>query len=277
MLPEYDMEETASFVSQLGFDGIEWRVRRIRDDQLGKPYSPWGNAKNDLPPERLVKEAEHLRRVCRDAGLAIASLATYVTADDLEEVRILAEGASACGAPSFRVGAPRRYDRTVNYNELYDEAVETYGKALEITRGFGVKVLVEIHGGTIIVSASLAHRLVSNFKPDEIGVIYDTNNMTIEGFETYKMGLELLGPYLAHLHVGNHIPKPGPPQPDGTVNWSWEGASLAEGLSDYPQLMRDLKSVGYEGFISLEDFREMPAEVKLEEGLTYLKAIEASG
>jgi len=274
MLPEYNMEETAELLKRTGYDGAEWRVRRIPEDQRGKPYNAWGNVKNDLTPEKLVKEAERLVRVCSDNGISIAGLATNARADQLDDIRLLAEGSAACKAPFFRVGATRNYNRTVSYNELYKEAVDAYSRALDITRSYKTRIAVEIHGGTIMVSASLAHRVVSNFDPKDIGVIYDTNNMTREGFECYKMGLELLGPYLAHVHVGNHVPKPGKTLPDGTVEWVWEGASLAAGLTHYRQVMADLKAVGYSSFISLEDFRPMPAEEKLREGLNYLKSIE---
>ena len=273
-LPQFDMRETSELLSRLGFDGAEWRVRRISEERRGAPYSPWGNHKNDLSPDNLKARADELKAMERDYGVAIAGLATAVEADQLEDIRILSEGAAACDAPFFRVGAPKRYDRTTNYNDLYDEAVRAYEGALEITRSYGVRVLVEIHNGTIMVSASLAYRIVSHFDPKDIGVIYDTNNMTREGFETYRMGMELSGPYLAHLHVGNHAPKPGETLEDGTVAWGWEGASLAAGLTDYRQVMADLKAVGFDGFISIEDFRDMDAEEKLKEGIGYLKGIE---
>ena len=56
-------------------------------------------------------------------------------------------------------------------NEMFDEAVAHYAAALEVTRSFGVKIIVEMHGGTLHPSASLAHRIVSNFSSDDIGVI----------------------------------------------------------------------------------------------------------
>ena len=273
-LPQFDMRETAELLSRLGFDGAEWRVRRIPEERKGEAYSPWGNHKNDLSPDNLKARADELKAMERDYGVAIAGLAPAVQADQWEDIRLLAEGAVACGAPFFRVGAPKGYDRTANYNDLYDEAVRAYEGALEITRSYGVRVLVEIHNGTIMVSASLAYRIVSHFDPKDIGVIYDTNNMTREGFETYRMGMELLGPYLAHLHVGNHAPKPGKTLADGTVEWVWEGAGLAAGLTDYRQVMADLKAVGFDGFISIEDFRDMDPEEKLREGIGYLKGIE---
>ena len=148
LLPEYDLEETAELLSRLGYDGVEWRVRRIPEGQRGQPYSPWGNVKNDLPPERFAAEGERLRRVCADYGLAIAGIASNAACTDLDDVRLLAEGCAACGASFFRLGAPTGYNRTRPYPELLQEAVDAFGAALEITRGYGVKPVVEIHMGT---------------------------------------------------------------------------------------------------------------------------------
>lgn len=275
LLPEYSLEESAELLSRVGYDGVEWRVRRIPAEQRDKPYSMWGNHKNDLTPDVLAKEGERVRRVSADHGLAISALASNASCTDLNEVKLLAEGAAACGAPAFRLMAPSGYDRTRPYPELLEEAVEGFSKALEITRSYKVKVLVEIHMGTLTVSASQAYLLVRHFSPEDIGVIYDFNNMTKEGFETYRMGLELLGPYVAHVHIGNHAPRPDKVLPDGTQSWTWDNVSLWQGLSNLPQGMADLKAVGYGGFISLEDFRSMPAEEKVREALDYLKRVEA--
>lgn len=275
MIPDYDLEETARLLSELGYDGVEWRVRRIPDSQAGKPYTPWGNVKNDLTPEKLAADPTPLLDVTKRYNLPIAGLATAVSASDLDDVRLAAEGCAACGAPFFRVGAPDRYDhRTQNYHDLYRRSVDAFGAAIRIVHGYGVRIVVEIHRGTLTVSASLAHRLVSNFAPADIGVIYDLSNMTMEGFECCRMALELLGPYLTHVHVGGHRPVQKETRPDGTVVWEWEGTSLAAGLIDYPQCLADLKAVGYQGFVSVEDFRALTVREKLEESIRYLKALD---
>ena len=45
---------------------------------------------------------------------------------------------------------------------------------------------------TISCSAGLAHRLVNGFDPDHIGVLFDPGSMVHEGYESYRMGMELL-------------------------------------------------------------------------------------
>ena len=275
MLPELTLEEQAGLLQRLGYDGIEWRVRRVPEEARGRGFSEWGAHKNDLTPETFLANGERMKRVAADHGLAIAGLASNAPATDLEQLRLLAEGAAACGAPFIRVGCPRGYDGTEDYNLLYEEAVEAYGKALEVVSSHGVKAALEIHGGTIHPSVSLAHRIVSNWEPPRVCVIYDPNNMVVDGYETTEVALELLGPYLGHVHVGGHKPVAKSRDETGTVEWRWESVSLGEGLYDHPRLLKKLKLMGYAGFISVEDFRDAPAEEKLSNAIDYLRRVEA--
>ncbi len=277
LLPELGLEEQAALLQRLGFDGVEWRVRRVPEGARGQGYGFWGEHKNDLTPENLAEHAARMKQVAADHGLAIAGLATDVSAEDLEQVKRLAEGAAACGAPFIRVSVPRRYEGTVNYWTLYEEAVEAYGRALEAAAPFGVKFCLETHNGTIHTSASLAYRLVSNFSPERVGVIYDPQNMAMDGYETTELALELLDKYVGHCHVGGHRPVEKGRDANGTVQWDWPGCPMAEGTYSHPRLLAKLKAMQYPHFISIEDFRSLPAEEKLREGITYLRAVEAGG
>lgn len=276
MLPQLTMEEQAELLQRLGFDGIEWRVRRVPESQRGKGFSEWSEHKNDLTPENFAANAAKMKQVASDHGLAIVGIASNAPATDLAQVKLLAEGAAAGGIPFVRIGCPRGFDGSVNYNTLYDEAVDAYGKALDAIAPFGVKAALEIHGGTLHPSASLAHRIVSNWPPERVLVIYDPNNIIRDGYETIEIALDLLGPYLGHVHVGGHKPVSAGHDEAGTGHWQWQGAPLAEGLYDYPRLLSKLKAVNYTGFISIEDFRAVPVEEKLREGIEYLKAVEHS-
>ena len=276
MLPDLTLEQQADLLQRLGFDGIEWRVRRVSDSARAQPFSEWGAHKNDLTPDNFVESAPKMKQVASDHGLAIVGIASNAPATDLEQVELLAEGAAACGAPFIRVGCPRGYDGSTDYNLLYDEAVAAYAKALDAIAPFGIKAALEIHGGTIHPSASLAHRIVSHWPPDRVCVIYDPQNMVIDGYETTELALDLLGPYLGHLHVGAHKPVEKSRDDLGTVHWEWPGAPMGEGLYHYPRLLKKLKAINYPGFITIEDFRPLLAEEKLKEGIGYLRRVEAS-
>lgn len=273
MLPHLDLQQTCKLLSGLGYDGIELRVRRLPPERANDAPSPWGRHLTDLSPDNILARAEEVKSVVSEYSLQIPAFASACSASDLEHVKLLAEGAQAVGCPAIRLSC-RGYNGTVNYHDIYAEAVENYGKALEITRLYGVKALVEMHGGTIHPSASLAHRIVSNFDAKDIGVIYDPQNMVKDGFETIQLAMELLGDYLAHLHVGGHRPVSNEPDEKGIVTWSWRGCPMSEGLYDFPRMMECLRKIGYAGFISVEDFRgDCSPEERLENAIAYLRSL----
>lgn len=276
-LPMMTMTEQAAFLSRLGYDGLELRVRRVSDEQRFKAEpSNWGYHVNDVTPENFCEKAAEIRTILGDHGLALAGLATNVACTDLEQVKRVLEGAVEAGAPFMRVGASSGFkaDGTNNYWEIYGETVAGYARVREILRGSGVKMVLEIHGNTIHPSASLAYRIVSHFDPAEVGVIYDPQNMVKDGYETPALALQLLGPYVAHLHVGAHRPIQGEQDAKGTTVWKWEACRMGEGLYPFPILIRQLQKMNYGHFISVEDFGPAPAETKLGTAIEYLRSLE---
>ena len=277
MMPEHDLRGAAELLAKLGFDGAEWRCRHIPDGQRDKDYSPWGNVKNDLSQDNIATRGEELVAVSAEVGLAVAGLATNMSADELDEVRKVAEACANWDIPLFRIGAPRGYSREENYRDLIGDTVRAFEGALDITRGYGVRVVLEIHRGTVACSASQAYLVVKEFDPADIGVIFDIANMSLgEGHEPFSMGLDLLGEYVAHVHAGGGRPTPGDRREDGQLQWNWETCDLADSVVDVPQFCRDLAARGYEGFVSVEDFRPMDLKEKLSGQLAFLRSIEGA-
>jgi sugar phosphate isomerase/epimerase len=263
-------------LSRLGFDGIELRVRRVSDDLRAKAEpSNWGYHVNDVTPENFAEKSGEINSILADHGLSFVGIAANAPCTDLEQIKYLVEGAVKCGSPMLRVGASSGFkaDGSQNYWEIYGETVAGFARVLELTKGTGIKLLIEMHGNTIHPSASLAYRIASNFSPEDVGVIYDPQNMVRDGYETIALALQLLGPYLAHCHLGAHRPAPGETNEKGTVQWKWERCGLAEGLFDIPAMMAQYEKVGYDGFISIEDFGAQPVEEKLSQSIAYLKSL----
>jgi sugar phosphate isomerase/epimerase len=279
ILPDLGLVETCQLLQELGYDGIEWRVRYTRPDLVGKGYSYWGEHKTDLSPANLCEKAAEVARITTDHGLETASIASNLRATDLEDIKPLAEGVARLSEFQswpipIRLGAPQGYDRSVAYQQLYEQAVEAYARAIELLKPYGLRAIIEIHGGTIMVSASLAYRIASNFSPEEIGVIYDVNNMAKDGFETFRIGLELLGGYLLHCHAGGWRPVARGRRENGSLEWGWEGCDLADSILDIPTFVADLRAVDYAGFISIEDFRSMDHREKLQRQIEFLRSLD---
>lgn len=276
-MPSLTMAEQAAMLARLGFNGVELRVRRVSDDARAKAEpSNWGYHVNDITPENFAEKSGEINSILADHGLTFVGIAANAPCTDLEQIKHLVEGAVKCGSPLLRVGASAGYkaDGSQNYWEIYGETVAGFARVLELTKGTGIKLLIEMHGNTIHPSASLAYRIASNFSPNDVGVIYDPQNMVRDGYETIALALQLLGPYLAHCHLGAHRPLLGTPNDKGTMQWKWERCSLGDGLYDIPTMLAQFQKVGYQGFISIEDFGNLPVEEKLSQALAYLKSVE---
>jgi sugar phosphate isomerase/epimerase len=275
MMPEYDMRETAECLARLGFDGAEWRCRHIPEGQQDKAYSPWGNVKNDFSPDNLATRGEELVALSREFNLPVVCLATAMSATQLDEVAKVAEGCAKWGLPMFRLGAPRGYNPEENYRDLIADTIRVLGPALDITRQNGVRAILEIHRNTVMCSASQAWNIVREFDPADVGVIFDIANMSLgQGHEPTKMGLDLLGDYVAHVHAGGGQPVPADRNEQGQLQYRWDTVDLADSIIDVSLFCRELQARDYQGFISVEDFRTMPLEEKIATQLQYLRSLE---
>jgi len=273
--PDLTPEELAGAASAAGIQGLEWRCKEIPEDAEQQTPSFWGNNRSTIDPRVTDEQLSVFSSAASRYGLQSIALTPYLTCGDLAGTEAMFKLAGRIGATMVRVGVPG-YNGTRNYNELLQEAVN-YLKAVEELAGeYGIKALVETHHFTIAASASAAYRLVQGLNPDKVGVLYDPGNMVHEGFENYRMGMELLGPYLAHVHVKNAGWKPIAKDASGVehpnlqqaesggkeadpmnpIAWSGSWRPIASGMVPWKGVLADLKSVGYNGWFGVEDFSE---------------------
>lgn len=273
-VPDMTPEQALSKMKELGYDGVDWRVTDIPDDPeiLKEEPSYWRNNLCTIDIETIDKKAEEIKALTDRYGICIHALATYLKCSDSgDRIERCMAAAKAMGCGRIRVNAPS-YDGKLTYGELFEEATAGFKQVEELAKKHGVKAAFEMHMRTITPSASAAYRLASQFDPNYIGVIYDTGNVIYEGFEEYKMAFEILGPYLDQIHVKNAkwVKEPV----DGKEKYLPTWAPFAEGHADFERCFRALKEVGYDGFITFEDFSSADSsEEKLKNDINYMKRL----
>ncbi len=272
-LPEWTPAEAVKNLADLGYDGIEWRV--TDDSPLPTPGF-WQGNRCTFPLKSFVEDAPSIRALTAGAGLAIPAIGSYVQAADRANVDRVLHGTAAVGAAAVRIQIPK-YGGEPGYTALWDQARRDYQEVERIARSHGVKALVEIHHGTIVPSASAARRFLDGLDPQAVGVIYDPGNMVWEGHEQYRLGLETLGPYLAHVHAKNSAWRQSGRRPDGSLAWHAEWAPLDAGIVDLRALLATLRDTGYDTWISVEDFTtDRPLEQRVRENIEVLKRAVAA-
>ncbi|MFH1824786.1 MAG: sugar phosphate isomerase/epimerase family protein [Candidatus Firestonebacteria bacterium] len=272
VMPEFSFEEMAKLISNIGYDGIELRVRDLPEEVKNKPYSYWGNVKYDLGVKNLKDKAKEIRKICDKYKLKICAIASYLGCHEPESVEEICKSLSVLDCKMIRVGTSY-YDGQKDYNSLYKEVVNNFETIEKVMKKYKAKALVETHMNTIVPSASLLYRVVSNFNPKYIGIIYDPGNMVYEGYENYKMGLELLGGYLSHVHIKNMKLELKDINSNGTAIWQAESASVNSGCANLEQFISILQSFKYNNWLSIEDFSNVPTKEKLKKDYNYLKKI----
>lgn len=273
-MPEYAPDAAVTRLKELGYDGIEWRVIDQAPDAQGADF--WARNRATLPFSTFEKDAPVWKALTEAAGLAMPGLGTYVRCDHPDAVESAMRGAVAMGVPQLRVTVPQ-YDGSEPFLPLWERSQAQYRDVAELARSHGVKALLELHHRTLTPSASAARRFLDGCDPDHVGVIHDIGNMPYEGYETPRMGLEVLGDYLAHVHVKNARWFPTKYREDGTLEWKCDWAPLHKGVIDLRLLFTALRAVGYDGWIGVEDFSTVtPLDQRLTANLAYLKQIEAS-
>ncbi len=240
--PDYTIEESAELVAEMGYEGIEWTVDYQNAVWDGK--SKWHISTDDL--EGTTRRA---REAAEKNGLTIAGLGTGGDCFDEKRIALNMKVANLVGAPAIRVMAPR-YDGSVHFDKLFSRARDAYAEVEDMAREAGVRALIELHHGLISCSASGTRRLLEGRDPEWVAAMFDPGNMVHEGMENWKMGCEILGPYLKHVHV-----KDAMWVRDAQGQWTVEHASFADGVINWREVIGALKSVGYDGFLDLEDLR----------------------
>jgi len=106
ILPEFDVPETCALLQELGYDGVEWRVRYTPEQAIGQGFSMWGEHKTGLSPANLAQRAHEVARITADHGLEIPAIAANLRCDELDEIKRLADGVARMGQIPIRLARP---------------------------------------------------------------------------------------------------------------------------------------------------------------------------
>lgn len=290
--PEYTPEETVKLLKEIGYDAVEWRVTdmppaegeahpmearfggNLTEEQRYN-YRYWINNKSTVDSHNVLEAATEATKFANEAGIETFALSSYYNTDQYDELVDVYKAAEANGIPGVRVGLVSydfdKEEKTVH--ELNAKMRAELERLVELSKETGVKTLIEIHHNTLIAGFSAAYNMLRGLDPQYIGCIVDPGNMVNEGREDYRKGFELLGDFVAHVHVknGRYVEKE---ERDalGVKQWEFVWTPLEEGQADILRLFKVMKDVGYDGSVSLEDFsNEHPTEEKLRRNLEFMK------
>jgi sugar phosphate isomerase/epimerase len=272
--PEWSPAEAVKILAEQGWQGIEWRI--VDQPVVDGPVSFWSGNRATWPLTGLEDHLDEIRSTTLDAGLEFSALGGYAPPTQRDEVERLLAATAALGAERVRI-AGLAVSEGQTYREAFAACRGHWEWVEERARHHGVQALLELHFGTLTPSASSARQLLEGLDPAHVGVIHDIGNLVIEGWEEPAHGLELLGEYLAHLHVKNCAFHLAGVESDGTLRWEPQWVPLREGRANLPELFKALAASGYDGWVTVEDFSTaVPLLERTAANLEYLRSIASA-
>ena len=227
--PEKNLTELASFVKELGFDGIELPVRP------GYQVSP-ENMHDTLP--RAVK-------IFQEKDLAIFSVAG--TTDNAMDERFI-QICGQSGVDLIRVMA--RVDPTKGYLATERELQGLYQSMIPHLETHKVRLGIQNHHGYFVGSAIGLVHLIDPVKTDYIGHVLDPAHCALAG-EPEDLAIEIAWQRLFMINLKNAFRRRlnGPEAND--VEWGVYWTDGKNGVASWDKIVNDLIRRKYTGVICL--------------------------
>ncbi|MEA3346271.1 MAG: sugar phosphate isomerase/epimerase [Chloroflexota bacterium] len=225
LFPGGDVDQLAEKVKATGFKAIELPVR------------PGYQCPPEEAAERLVPTVERL--LALGVEVPIATAPVVEPADPLTQAIY-----EACGRAGVRYFRPDYWRvEGSRYWDVFHRARRQVKGLEQLSQRAEVKTVLHIHSGKFLTSTcATTRRLVEDCDPQYVGIYLSPPHMALDG-EDVEMGLGIVGKYLSLVDHKNFAWE------RRNSGWHRVGVSSREGLVDWPQVIKLLREVGYEGII----------------------------
>ncbi|TCX51630.1 AMP-dependent synthetase [Dehalobacter sp. 14DCB1] len=230
--PDFSWTDIYSMAKDFGFDGIE--IRGLGSEIFAVQAQPF--TESQLP--QTIKKLSELRIQipCLSSGCCL-KYAEKAEQNHQEIVQYI-ELASKLGTPYIRILADIAPQPT---GEVDDEVVlAALNRLVPLAEEKGVTLLVETNG--VYSDTSRLCHLLNHVASDNVGALWDMHHPYRFAGETPGKTLQNLGAYIKYVHIKDSVVE------NGTTRYRMMG----EGDLPIDEMMRALRSINYEGYVSLE-------------------------
>ena len=249
--PEYTFAEACKMIKSLGYDGVQPRI--IPKESAGfdpaKPFNPWGNNKGGISEDAFFADPIAALKPAAEIGLEVSSAASYTATADMPRAVAMVKACGKAGIRNVRIGAlPMPKEAKFDVAAYMDRCRASYKELVQEAKKVNVRPCIELHMGNVYPSASGAVALLKGISPEDAGVLYDPANSISDGWEVPKVALNVLGPYLAEVHVKNSQWVPDVTE-NGITRWKTVPSDLENGCVNWAEVVAQLKVQGYNGWL----------------------------
>ncbi|MHB0911958.1 MAG: sugar phosphate isomerase/epimerase family protein [Armatimonadota bacterium] len=236
--------EAIAEAKKLGYDSLEFCLSGTGDVSL----------------ETTEGKAKEIVKMAKDSGLELSSLATGLfwgkslsASDPAMRAEALEIGKKLIDVAAWlEVGAvlvvPGSVDvffdpgaEVIDYSVVWDRATEAVGKLLPRAEAAKVAIGVENVWNKFLVGPVEIRAFVDQFGSDWVGSYFDVGNCMPVGYP--EQWIRLLGKRIKRVHFKDFKRSVG--TADGFVD-------LLEGDVNWPEVLKALAEVGYDGYVTAE-------------------------
>lgn len=173
-------DETAALIAEAGCGGIDFGVR------------PGGH----VPPEKVKEDLPRAVAAARKAGLRVDMITTAITDAAAPHTENVLRTAADLGIKHYRLGY-LDYDLKAGVAASLQKHKAQLRSLADLNAKLGIHGAYQNHSGTRVGGPVWdLHELVRDFDPAALGVQYDVRHATVEGGESWPLGLRLLRPWI---------------------------------------------------------------------------------
>jgi sugar phosphate isomerase/epimerase len=230
--PAWGISEIADAARRYGYGAVELRCLAGDLDLLARP---------ELRPDRVAESGEALGLpvCCVDASAAFHAIDDAERHRNVIDALRVARLASSLRAPMIRV-----FPNAVPVGATRDEtrariARSLHGLALRAPPG--VRIGLETHGD--FAAASDAVEIVRAAAHRALGIVWDVANTSAAG-DSIESAADVVAPHLMLVHLRDAEPAPG--------ERFWRPVLAGRGRVPFGVVVRSLRAIGYDGYVSFE-------------------------
>jgi len=229
IFPKDSPGELAQRVKKMGFQGIEYPFR----------------AGYQVEMEDAPKGLPLLARAMRDEGIEVTVATADFDENSSSEVEAFYEAVGKEGIPFIR---PAYYSSGgLDFWSQIEVARKKLRSLAKLSAKYGPKTLLHNHYGSLLTCSCLGARMLADTcDPKNVGLYIDFAHLSLNG-EPSEMALGVCGEYLSLVGVKENRYIAGKRGKEGQLQYSVEWVSLKDGITDWPQAVKLLKQVGYNG------------------------------
>lgn len=283
--PEYSLDEAIALFAKIGLDGIEVIVQT-------------DGYRCAVPLAATDAEVLSLKDKVQRAGLLVAGLTPYLSQYNALDERVrqkecadlkrIIEMAALLDCHHIRVYGGKLVDgETDQDGKRLKALVKSMRECGDYAAGHDVKLCLENHFSTMTTTATKTAEVLNAIDHPYVGALYDQANIAFFPAEEYEEAIEVQKSKIFFVHCKDLVYRGGSPQEpkfamlasiaesERTVHSRVPG----EGILDWPAILRRLKEIGYDGWVSLEYERrwqqvDLPdASVGMARGAEYIRDI----